>query len=243
MIGVVAEEMPASFSIEALKAQAIVARTYAIKAISQGRKLTDTTDTQVYKDNNQLKKKWGASYNTYYKKIKKAVDMTKGMVITYKGNLIDATYFSTSNGYTEDAVMVWGNDIPYLKSVESTWDKNTTSYLKNISLTYEEISKKLGFIVNKETEIKITKRNESNRIKEITINNKSYTGIEIRTLLGLRSADFDIDQKENSITFTTRGYGHGVGMSQYGANEMAKKGYSYNKIITHYYQGVKIVKK
>ena len=240
LVGVVAAEMPASFNLEALKAQAVAARTYTLKSIKTGKKLTDTVSTQVYKDNNELKNMWGSSYNTYYNKIKNAVNATKGIYISYNNDYIDALFHSTSNGYTEDAVNVWGNNIPYLKSVASPLDKNTTSYLRTITKTYKELEKQLGYPLDKNTTINIV-RNKSNRVSTITINNKTYTGVEFREKLALRSTDFDIDLNDN-ITITTRGYGHGVGLSQYGSNELAKKGYSYDRIIKFYYTGISINK-
>ena len=241
LIGVVGAEMPASFNIEALKAQAIAARTYTLKSIKKNKKLTDTTSTQVYKDNNELKKMWGSSFNTYYQKVKSAVNSTKGLYITYNGDYIDAVFFSTSNGYTEDPINVWGYNIPYLKIKDSPLDKNTSAYLRTKKFTYDEFSKILGFTINKETTISITK-NKSNRVSTIKINNKTYTGVDFRELLNLRSTDFDLELENNKIVITTRGYGHGVGLSQYGSNELAKTGYTYDKIIKYYYTGVSINK-
>lgn len=238
VIGVVGAEMPASFNQEALKAQAVVARTYAMNAISSGKKLTDTVTTQSYKDNNQLKRQWGKSYNTYYNKIKKAVNSTKGICLTYNGKYIYAVYHSTSNGKTEDAKNVWGKSYPYLKSVSSTWDKNVSSYQKTITKEFNNINKILGLNINESTKININK-NKSGRVSTINIGNKKYTGTTFRNLLGLRSADFDISIKNNQVKITTRGYGHGVGMSQYGANEMAKSGKTYKQILNHYYTNVK----
>lgn len=240
LIGVVASEMPASFHIEVLKAQVIAARTYALKAIENGTRLTDTVSTQVYKDNNELKKTWGSSFNTYYNKVKSAVDATSGLVMTYNNTLINAYYHSTSNGYTEDSTAVFGS-YPYLKSVESSVDKNVSSYLRTITMTYEDISNKLGVPVTSLSSINI-ERNNSERVDKIIIDNHIYGGVEFRTKLGLRSTDFDITLNENNITITTRGFGHGVGMSQYGANEYAKIGLNYEKILKHYYTGITIKK-
>ena len=241
LIGVVAAEMPASFNIEALKAQSILARTYALKANSSGKKLTDTTSTQVYKDNTQLKKLWGNNYNTYYNKIKKAVSETEGLTVKYNGTYIEAIYHSTSNGWTENSVNVWGNSYPYLTSVESSYDKNVSGFKKTASFNYSEISNKLGIDISKDSIIEY-KRNESNRVNLVSIDGNVFKGIEFRSKLNLRSTDFTIKLNEEDISITTLGYGHGVGMSQYGANEMAKKGNSYKEIIYHYYKGVSITK-
>lgn len=235
LIGVVGGEMPASFNIEALKAQAIVARTYALNRLKEGKTLTDTVSTQVYKDNTQLKNTWGSAYNTYYNKIKTAVTSTKDIVLTYNGQYIDAVYHSTSNGYTVDAIDVWGKDIPYLKSVNSSYDLSASSYLRETTKELSVLSSVLGLPIDT---IEITKKDTHGRVQEVSINDTIYTGVEFRNLLGLRSTDFDISIENGIVTFVTRGYGHGVGMSQYGANGMANAGYSYKDILLHYYQGV-----
>ena len=239
LIGVVAGEMPASFNLEALKAQAIVARTYALKSIQNKKKLTDTVSTQVYKDNDQLKAIWGSEYNKYYGKIKNAVNETKGKVILYNGGYIDAVYHSTSNGKTENSINVWGNDIPYLKSVDSSWDKNVKSYESTAKFSIDEFYNILSLNIEDPLTFEVI-HNETGRVRNITINNKTYSGTEFRSLLKLRSTDFKIDIVGDYINVTTYGYGHGVGMSQYGANEMAKEGYNYIQILKHYYSGVVI---
>ncbi len=243
LIGVVAAEMPASFNLEALKSQAIVARTYTLKLLESKRTITDDVSTQVYKDNAELKNMWGNSYNTYYNKIKNAVSSTSGLCITYNGSLIDAVYHSTSNGYTEDSVKVWGNDIPYLKTVTSPWDTSASSYLRENTISYDKIRTVLGINFDSSSIIEIISKDESGRISNIKFGDKVLTGVETRNLLGLRSADFDFTMADVGVLFTTRGYGHGVGMSQYGANGMANSGYSYDKIIKYYYSGVNIVKR
>ncbi len=240
LVGVVAAEMPASFNSEALKAQAVLARTYALKKISKGEKLTDTVSTQAYIDKNEMQNKWGNEYSKYYNKIVSAVNSTKGQVVKYNGNYIEALYHSTSNGKTENAKEVWGQDIPYLKSVDSSWDKKTTSYLKIENKEFNTLMKVLGINFDKNTNIEILSRDESGRVSEVKVADKTYTGVEFRTLLNLRSADFNISVTDNGLEIITRGYGHGVGMSQYGANEMAKLGYNYKDIINHYYTNVKI---
>lgn len=242
LVGVVGAEMPASFNQEALKAQAVVARTYTLKLIESGRTLTDTVSTQAYKSNDELRSMWGSSYNTYYNKIKNAVSATSNLCIKYNGRLIDAVYHSTSNGYTEDAVNVWGNNVPYLKSVTSPWDTSASSYLRDTVVSFNKISSMLGLDFNGGSLIEIISRDGSNRISRVRVNDNEYSGVELRNLLGLRSADFDVSITGDGVMFTTRGYGHGVGMSQYGANGMANSGYSYEQIIKHYYTGVQIVK-
>ena len=240
VIGVVAAEMPASFNVEALKAQAVLARTYALKSMQDGKKLESNNNTQNYKTNNELKNMWGISYETYYNKIKNAVYETKGLYVTYNNKIIDAVYHSTSNGYTEEAKNVWGNDIPYLKSIESIYDSTNKSFLKSTYYSFQEISDKLGLEINSETSFNIVSRTSSGRVLEVIIKDKSFSGVDFRNILGLRSTDFSIELEEDGVNIITRGYGHGVGMSQYGANGMANNGSNYKDIIYHYYSGVSI---
>lgn len=242
LIGVVSSEMPASFNLEALKAQSVLARTYALKAKQTGKKLTDTVSTQSYIDIDQMKNKWGNSFNTYYNKIKNAVENTNGEYLSYNGNYIEALYHSTNNGKTESSLDVFGNYYPYLISVSSEYDKNSSSYLRTINMPLDTISNKLGLSLNNDSVISILSYTDGGNIKEININGNNFSGKKVRELLGLRSADFDISISDNNANITTRGYGHGVGMSQYGANGMANAGYSYKDILSHYYPGTTLTK-
>lgn len=238
LIGAVAGEMPASFNIEALKAQAVVSRTYLLKRIKNNNIIIDSTMQQVYKDNNELKNMWKNDFDKYYSKIKKAVLDTDKIAIYYNGDYIDALYHSTSNGYTLNSENVWSNAIPYLKSVESKWDLNASSYLKN---TNKDIAYVLSlFGIDDINKIQIVSRDDTNHVKEIKVGDKIYKGTTFRSLLNLRSTDFDIMVNDNSVVFITRGFGHGVGMSQYGANGMANEGYNYIDILNHYYTNVSI---
>ena len=238
LIGAVAGEMPASFNIEALKAQAVVSRTYLLKRIKNNNIIIDSTMQQVYKDNNELKNMWKNDFDKYYSKIKKAVLDTDKIAIYYNGDYIDALYHSTSNGYTLNSENVWSNAIPYLKSVESKWDLNASSYLKN---TNKDIAYVLSlFGIDDINKIQIVSREDTNHVKEIKVGDKIYKGTVFRSLLKLRSTDFDIMVNDNSVVFITRGFGHGVGMSQYGANGMANEGYNYIDILNHYYTNVSI---
>jgi stage II sporulation protein D len=240
VVGVVGAEMPASFSPEALKAQAVVARTYALKRVAENKTITDTNTNQIYKDNNQLKAIWGSSYDTYYNKIKNAVESTKKEYVAYNGYYIDALYHSTSNGKTEDPINVWGGSFPYLKSVDSHWDVSASSYERTQNVSAETFSSTLGIPFTVDTPIEILSKTIGDRINQIKIGDNIYRGIDIRDLFGLRSADFDVTVSGDTIIFTTRGYGHGVGMSQYGANGMAKEGYGYRDILSHYYPNTNI---
>lgn len=242
LIGVVSSEMPASFNFEALKAQSVLARTYALKAKQTGKKLTDTVSTQSYIDIDQMKNKWGNSFNTYYNKIKNAVENTNGEYLSYNGNYIEALYHSTNNGKTESSLDVFGNYYPYLISVSSEYDKNASSYLRTINMPLDTISNKLGLSLNNDSVINILNYTDGGNIKEININGNNFSGKKVRELLGLRSADFDISISDNNANITTKGYGHGVGMSQYGANGMANAGYSYKDILSHYYPETTLTK-
>lgn len=243
IIGVVAGEMPASFEVDALKAQAIAARSYALSKINSTTTsydlVTDITN-QVYLTKEQMQEKWGSDYEYYYERIKDAVDETNNLVMEYGGNVISAYYFAMSNGYTEDASLVFGEDRDYLESVDSTWDENVKNFEVTTTFSKEEFCEKLSLDCSN-IAIENIVRSATNRVNSITINNQEFKGTKIRSLLNLRSTDFDIDITDK-VTITTKGYGHGVGMSQYGANEMAKKGYTYEEILNYYYKGIDIVK-
>ena len=215
VIGVVAAEMPASFNLEALKAQAVATRTFAMKKVTSKITLLDSTSHQVYKDKNEQKSMWGKSYDIYYNKIRNAVYDTKGVVLKYNGNYIDALYHSISNGKTELPKYVWGNNLSYLQSVNSNWDKNVNGYEKTVKFTYSFLNSKLGTNINSSSNIKINSYTASNRVDSVTIGNKTFSGVTLRSKLSLRSADFVIEKTDLGLDITTRGYGHGVGMSQY----------------------------
>ena len=245
IVGVVAAEMPATFYEEALKAQAIAARTYAyykMKNSTGNYDVISDISNQAYITKEQMKEKWQDKYALYYNKVLDAVTKTSGEIMTYKGNVIEAFYFAMSNGYTEDVASVFNEDLPYLKSVKSKWDNNSLNkYEVTISLSKSEFCEKLGIScdnLNIENQI----YDNTGRTKTITINSKTFKGTDFRKLLDLRSADFKIDVQNDLINITTKGYGHGVGMSQYGANGMAKDGSNCYEILKHYYQGIKIEK-
>lgn len=246
VISVVASEMPAEFETEALKAQAIAARTYLVNHLihQEGEKdavISDTTDHQVYKNEDELKAAWGSDYHWKMEKVTNAVLATEGEIITYDEQPITPTFFSMSNGYTEDAKNYWGNELPYLKSVESKWEEKHPNFTEQKIFTIDEISSKLGVSLQSGSAIPIQiKRTASNRVSELTMNDSTFTGREIREKLALRSNDFSIKQKNDHLIFTTKGYGHGVGMSQYGANGMAEEGKEYQEILAYYYQDIEI---
>ena len=241
VIGVVAAEMPAAFSGEALKAQAVVARTYAMNKSSKGVTLINSTSHQVYNTTAQMKAKWGSSYSTYYNKIKSAVNATKGQVLKYNGQYIDALYYAISNGSSELPIYVWNKNYPYLQAVSSNWDKDISAGSYTVKIEYSKMSSKLKNNIDENTAIQILSKTAGNRVDKIKIGEKTYTGVEVRTALGLRSTDFVIEQNKDYVVVKTKGFGHGVGMSQYGANGAAKAGYTYKRILKHYYPGVSLV--
>lgn len=242
IVGVVAGEMPASFAEEALKAQAIAARSYALSKINSATTsydlVTDITN-QVYITPEKMQEKWGGDYEYYYNRVKKAVEDTKNLVMEYEGEIISAYYFAMSNGYTEDVSLVFGENRDYLVSVDSTWDEDVKNFTTTTTFSKQDFCTKLNIDC---TNIVIGDivRSETNRVNTITINDQEFKGTTFRTLLGLRSTDFTIDISDD-VKITTKGYGHGVGMSQYGANAMAKNGSNYEEILHHYYKDVDIV--
>ncbi|WP_026691567.1 stage II sporulation protein D [Alteribacter aurantiacus] len=246
--GVVASEMPASYEEEALKAQALTARTYIIRhltnpgdaSLPDGADVTDTVMHQVYQDEEQLKERHGDYYEEMMEKIKAAVAATKGEVITYQGNPITATFFSTSNGYTENSEEYWENEIPYLRSVESPWDKESPRFNGEQTFTVSEFEAALGVSVSGDQVGSIVERTTGGRVGKVRVGSSEFTGREIRDALGLDSSDFSIQRQGNDIHVTTKGWGHGVGMSQFGADGMAKEGKTYKDIIHHYYKDVEI---
>ncbi|SFE86272.1 stage II sporulation protein D [Bacillus sp. OV194] len=247
--GVVASEMPADFKLEALKAQALTARTYIARLLDSaqggnlpgGAAVTDSILHQVYKNDDELKKLWGDEYPEKMKKITKAVAETKGKILTYDGKPIFASFFSTSNGYTENSEDYWGTKYPYLKSVKSPWDQNTPKFVQKQEISLLDVERRLGVVIQKDGEVgTVTKKTAGNRIARMTIDGKSFKGKEIREKLGLRSADFTLTKKKQEVIAVTKGFGHGVGMSQYGANGMAKAGKNYKQIVKYYYKGVAI---
>ena len=241
VVGVVAGEMPASFNIEALKAMAVAARTFALYKIKTNKnyKLSTTTKDQCYITEKQMKKKWGNSYDKYYKKIKKAVSETENEYLTYKDKVIISFYFSISNGKTENCENVFSQKLDYLVSVDSKWDEKYSYKKKTVKFKVSDFLNKLNIKSNSIDSIK-TKKSKTGRVNYVIINNKKIKGTKFRQLLSLRSTDIDLVVKDNYVYITTRGYGHGVGMSQYGANGMAKEGYKYDEILKYYYKGVKI---
>lgn len=242
IVGVVSCEMPASFDIEALKAMSVAARTYALYKSERNKTLKTTTDDQCYIDKSAMKEKWKNNFDKYYNKINNAVKDTKGEYMTYNDKTIIAFYFSISNGKTENVENVFSQKLDYLVSVDSSWDKRNNNNEKDIKMKVSDFLKKLNISDERINDIKIDRSN-TNRINNIKINNKNYKGTKFRSLLNLKSTDIEIKYDNDYVYIHTVGYGHGVGMSQYGANYMARDGYKYDDILKHYYKGIKIVNK
>lgn len=239
IVGVVAGEMPASFNEETLKAQAIASRTYAMYKMKNSNGtydlVTDKTN-QVYITEDKMKSLWQENFDYYFEKIKKAVYDTKDLIMTYNGDIILSLYFARSNGKTEDAIAVFGSNQEYLKSVESP-EENLTS---EVTISKDKFCNKLNISCDA-INISNVLKSSSGRINSLNINGKTFKGTEIRTLFDLKSTDFDITI-DSEIKFITKGYGHGVGMSQYGANKLAQNGKNYEEILKHYYQNINIEK-
>ena len=245
VLGVVLSEMPASFEPEALKAQAVAARTYALKTCLDGKKhagavCASHSCCQGYMTpEDYLQRGWKEKY---VERVRQAVAETAGQVLTYEGELIRATYFSCSGGVTEAAVAVWGRDYPYLQSVESPGEEETVYYTDLKNFTPEDFQDALGVALSgsPETWFGGITYTAGGGIETMQIGGVTYRGTTLRSLLGLRSTVFQVVVSAQTITFETKGYGHRVGMSQYGADAMAAEGCSYAQILAHYYQGTQL---
>lgn len=251
IFGVVAAEMPALYETEALKAQAVAAYTFACvkKAENAGKSYDLTSDPAVdqsFITREKAKEKWGDKADEYSAKIENAVKSVKDYMITCGGTPILAVYHAISSGKTEDCKEVWGKDIPYLKPVSSEGDKLAPSYLSSAEFTAEELKQKLSedidFTGDPAAWFSAEQRTGSGTVKTLKVCGKEVTGAKIRAALNLRSANFSVGYNSDKFVFTVRGYGHGIGMSQYGACCMAKQGSNFKEILTHYYGGCKVEK-
>lgn len=259
--GVVAAEMPADFDLEALKAQAVAARTFAYGRMSGAYRskqgvhdgidiCTDSTHCQAWMSAESAKKRWGILFaSRNWSKIERAVNETKGLIIVYQGDVINALFHASSAGRTENAEDVWeGKSVPYLRSVASS-DGSSKGYITTVTISEDELTEKLQEAYPEEElpesladDIEVIDITEGGRVKTLRVGNIIMKGTEFRSLLGLRSACFSISSgDEGQISITTTGHGHGVGMSQWGANALAKTGGTFSEILRHYYTGVDIV--
>lgn len=246
LVGVVLAEMPASFETEALKAQTVAARTYAGKIHNAGQKhgngsvCTDSQCCQAYLSPDDYLSKGGSVQAV--EKVRNAVSATAGEVLTYDGSLIEATYFSCSGGSTEDAKAVWGADFPYLRSVSSPGEEGAEFYRDTVNFSKEMLEMKLGVKLEEDpdTWLGTVTRTQGDGVKTIEIGGKVFQGTQLRQLLGLRSTSFTAATGSHGLTIETKGYGHRVGMSQYGADAMAVSGKDYREILGYYYQGTEL---
>ncbi len=240
LTGVILQELPASFSLEAKKAQAVVARTYALRRCASdkhsGAVCTASSCCQAYIDPSLYLANGGEQ--AAVDQAREAVEQTAELVLTYQGGLIEATYFSCSGGRTEDAVAVWGSDIPYLQSVESPGEEGAAHYVDSVTFSKGEFAAALN--VNTDFGIGRIERTAGGGVASIEVGDKTFTGVQMRQLLALRSTSFTITQLGDSVTVTTRGFGHRVGMSQYGADAMACNGSGFREILAHYYPGTEL---
>lgn len=257
--GVVASEMPAEFNIEALKAQVITARTYLLyrlKKYPDGQpEHTDAsvctgTHCQVWSSKEDLiashEEGW---YDKYWGKIEEAVNSTNSQILTYEGKIIEPLFHSTSGGRTENSEDVYSASVPYLRSVESPYENEAPKLHDSVKITVADFISKIESVYgdldisqeNLDEKIQLGEVSEGGKIKTIFVDNKEITGREMRSLFNLNSTNFSFIQSGNEIEIVTTGYGHGVGMSQWGADGMANEGFNYKEILKHYYTGIEIV--
>lgn len=254
LCNVVSAEMPADYEIEALKAQAVVARTYTIYKINNKKHenadiCDDSTCCQAWVDKETRFSRWEENKReSNWEKIQKCVQETQGQIITYQNQPINAFFHANSGGKTELPVNVWGGTgLPYLQVVETAGEEGYKQYESEVELTQDELIEKLktkysdiSIDFSNQEDLKILEYTDSGRVQTVKFGNHEISGVETRTLLGLKSTNFEISKENDKIKFTVKGYGHGVGMSQTGADAMAKQGKNYKEIINHFYSGVEI---
>ena len=256
LIGVLAGEMPASFSLEALKAQAVAARTVTVKRMrafggrgSSAHPRADVSnesrESQAWLSRRDMIKKWGFwGYLRNGARIAEAVKNTAGLVLTYNGELIDAVYHSTSGPRTENAGEIWGTDLPYLQSVACSFGRHSPKYKGEKAFSYAEFWTKLGMepAAKNPPDLRILEYTTGGRVKSLTVNGRKIQGETFRRLLGLNSSCFSWRLSADGIFLQTTGYGHGVGLCQYGADGLARQGWDFRSILKYYYRGVDIVR-
>lgn len=246
IVGVLAGEMPIDFEEEAFKAQAVAARSYVLIKMKENMNndydVVDTVQNQVYLDYTYLKNVWKNNYIKNINKLKKVVKDTKGQYLEYNGEIAQTLYFSTSTGITENCKEIFGNDIPYLTSVDSKWDNISPLYETSQEYNINEFFQKLNLPYSNVLNISYIKRTSTGRNIKLMINNNIYNASDIMQIFNIKSTFFNITKNNNVIKISSKGYGHGVGMSQYGAQAMALKKYKYNQILYHYYKNTKIKK-
>ncbi len=256
LVGVLAAEMPAEYELEALKAQAVAARSYIVSKLNEvntqhpGAIVCDNSShCKAHLDKNSAKSRWDESLaEEYWEKLKSAVDKTKGEYMVCENEVVEAFFFARSSGRTESSEDVWGEERPYLKSVESVGDKEHPEFESTAEFENETVRQRL-LSLNKDIRqgdnplvIGDIVRTAGGSVKTIEIDGKVFKGTELRNTFGLKSANFLLNANPESVSFSVFGYGHGVGMSQYGANTMAKNGKKYTEILSHYYTNIQIIK-
>ena len=257
LVGVVAAEMPGAFPLEALKAQAVAARTYTLRRMESGNSAgsshpqadicTDFKHCQAWIDKQEMLNNWGMSGDKYFNKITTAVAQTKGLAVYYNNTLIDPVYHSTSNGRTENSEEVWGSKVPYLRSVASRWDSGSPKFHSTVEVPLAAVSK-LGSgtavqpvsAVGGGGIIRILEYTSTGRLRTVQVAGKTLSSTALRQALGLPSTDLTWIVHQGKVVFTATGNGHGVGMSQYGAKGMAQEGAGFKEILKHYYTGVEV---
>ncbi len=251
IIGVVAAEMPAGFESEALKAQAVIARTYALNKLNGEGEETALCDDpghcQAFYDIDQLRKEWGDDFDADYERVKKAVEATEAIVLTYNGELAHTYYHAVCGGHTASAKEVWGEDIPYLEGVSCQWDRDAPRYCETVSVPMEKLYALAedpripcgvsGSENAAETVPVIAEVTESGRVAALSVNGADIAGKDFRESLALNSTRFSIERQGDLLVITCVGFGHGVGLCQYGANGLAKAGKDFREILSYYYPG------
>ena len=246
--GVVAAEMPADFQLEALKAQAVAARTYALyKQEIKGSLTTDFATDQAWLSKEELRKRWGFFQSfRLWRKISQAVEETRGEVLMYGGKPIFAAYHSTCGGRTENSQVVWGSALPYLQSVECKYCRQSPRYKQELAFSANDLAVATGVdlsaqAVSTGTNVfAITKKSDTGRVERLRVGEKEIAGTDFRKMLGLRSTNFTVQRKGTRFKLTVIGNGHGVGMCQYGSQGLAQEGKKYKEILSHYYKGAKL---
>lgn len=248
LLGVVLGELPGSFHTEAIKAQVVAVRTLTLRRLSSDPKhgeaavCMESGCCQAFCDPREYEALGGDA--SFIKRVETCISETKNQVLIYEDVLIDAAYFSCSGGRTEDALAVWGTDVPYLQSADSPGEEFASHYTDTVTMDVSDFQKALGLsdAVSEKPYVESVLYTRGGGVESITISGSDFTGMEFRTLLNLRSTNFTVTVSSDQVTITTKGFGHRVGMSQYGAEAMALEGYSYDQILLHYYAGTRLVR-
>ncbi len=254
LVGVVAAEMPARFELEALKAQAVAARTLAVRRMKRfGGKgcqhfpgadiCDDPNEHQAWLSEDSLRKRWpSSSFNEYYNKVKNAVRLSSGVIITYQNRPIDAVFHSTCGGETASAKDIWNNEISYLARVKCDFDKHSPRYHNNFFFTWADLERRFNVPGALFKNIKTVSMTNQGRISALGLGKQVIKGTDFRSKLGLTSTRFVWKTTDSGLSFAVTGYGHGVGLCQYGADGLAKRGWKFHQILNYYYRGINFAK-